>query len=163
MIESILFVCLGNICRSPLAEGIARELAKKRDLNLKIDSAGTSGWHIDELPCERSIIVGKRHGIDISTLRGRRVNAYSDLEFDLVVAMDGQNYTDLKRLGFQNLALMGDFGLQGRDIPDPYYYKDLDGFEEVYTMLEAAITELLTQIETRMLNREIRLPLEVLR
>ena len=145
--KSVLFVCLGNICRSPLAEGIARELARKMNLDLKIDSAGTSSWHIDEPPCERSVIIGKKHGIDISGLRGRKVNAYSDLEFDLVVAMDGQNYTDLKRLGFQNLVLMGDFGLQGRDIPDPYYYKELDGFEEVYMMLETAITELLTQIK----------------
>ncbi|MCI5968613.1 low molecular weight protein-tyrosine-phosphatase [Helicobacter sp.] len=147
VIQSILFVCLGNICRSPLAEGIARELASKKGLNLKIDSAGTSGWHINEPPCERSIIIGKRHGIDISALRGRKVNAYSDLEFDLVVAMDGQNYADLKRLGFpkEKLALMGDFGLQGKDIPDPYYYKDLDGFEEIYTMLEKAIAELLIQ------------------
>lgn len=148
VIKSILFVCLGNVCRSPLAEGIARELAGRMDLKLRIDSAGTSGWHIDEPPCERSIAVGKKHRIDISSLRGRRVNVYKDLEFDLVVAMDGQNYTDLKRLGFRKLALMGDFGLQGRDIPDPYYYKDLDGFEEVYIMLETAITELLKKIKT---------------
>ena len=78
-IHSILFVCLGNICRSPLAEGIAREIARKAGLSLRLDSAGTSGWHIDEPPCERSIMVGKRHKIDISNLKGRKVNAYSDL------------------------------------------------------------------------------------
>ncbi|TLD85294.1 low molecular weight phosphotyrosine protein phosphatase [Helicobacter sp. MIT 11-5569] len=148
-IHSLLFVCLGNICRSPLAEGIARNLSKKEGLDLKIDSAGTSGWHIDEPPCERSISIGRKHGIDISTLRGRKINAYSDLEFDLVVAMDRQNYKDIIRLGFDKdkVALMGDFGLQGRDIPDPYYYKDLDGFEEVYQMLESAIIELLKGIK----------------
>jgi len=147
-IHSILFVCLGNICRSPLAEGIAREIARKAGLPLRLDSAGTSGWHIDEPPCERSIMVGKRHKIDISNLKGRKVNAYSDLEFDLIIAMDRQNYSDLLQLGFprEKLALMGDFGLGGQEIPDPYYFRDLDGFEKVYSMLESAITELIAQI-----------------
>lgn len=148
-IHSILFVCLGNICRSPLAEGIAKDLAAQNGLNLKIDSAGTSGWHIDEPPCERSIMVGRRHGIDISKLKGRKVSLYSDLEFDLIVAMDRQNYEDLVYLGFprEKLALMGDFGLEGAEIPDPYYFKDLDGFEKVYTMLENAIMELIKRIK----------------
>lgn len=147
-IHSILFVCLGNICRSPLAEGIAREIARKAGLSLRLDSAGTSGWHIDEPPCERSIMVGKRHKIDISNLKGRKVNAYSDLEFDLIIAMDRQNYSDLLQLGFprEKLALMGDFGLGGQEIPDPYYFRDLDGFEKVYSMLESAITELIERI-----------------
>ena len=148
-IHSILFVCLGNICRSPLAEGIARKIAREKGLNLKIDSAGTSGWHIDEPPCERSIMVGKRHKIDISNLKGRKLNAYSDLEFDLIIAMDGQNYQDIMRLGFEadKVALMGDYGLQGRDIPDPYYFKDMEGFEKVYSMLESAITELFKTLQ----------------
>lgn len=147
-IHSILFVCLGNICRSPLAEGIAREIARKAGLPLHLDSAGTSGWHIDEPPCERSIMVGKRHKIDISNLKGRKVSVYSDLEFDLIVAMDRQNYSDLLQLGFphEKLALMGDFGLGGQEIPDPYYFRDLDGFEKVYSMLESAIAELIAQI-----------------
>ena len=147
-IHSILFVCLGNICRSPLAEGIAREIARKAGLSLRLDSAGTSGWHIDEPPCARSIMVGKRHNIDISNLKGRKVSVYSDLEFDLIIAMDRQNYSDLLQLGFprEKLALMGDFGLGGQEIPDPYYFRDLDGFEKVYSMLESAITELIAQI-----------------
>lgn len=155
-IHSILFVCLGNICRSPLAEGIAKEIAKREGLSLRIDSAGTSGWHIDEPPCERSILVGKRHGIDISSLKGRKVSLYNDLEFDLIVAMDRQNFHDLLQLGFpqEKLALMGDFGLNSQEIPDPYYFRDLDGFEKVYSMLECAIIELLVQVQkkSRILN-----------
>lgn len=148
-IHSILFVCLGNICRSPLAEGIARKIAREKGLNLKIDSAGTSGWHIDEPPCEKSILIAKKYGIDIANLKGRKLNAYSDLEFDLIIAMDGQNYQDIMRLGFEadKVALMGDYGLQGRDIPDPYYFKDMEGFEKVYSMLESAITELFKALQ----------------
>ncbi len=147
MIKSILFVCLGNICRSPLAEGIAREIAQKRGLNIKVDSAGTSGWHIDERPDSRSVAVAKKYGIDISNLKGRKVNAYSDSEFDLIVAMDGQNYRDLARFNFgEKLVLMGDFGLNGRDIPDPYYGGS-DGFENVYKMLESAINALFDSLD----------------
>lgn len=147
MIKSILFVCLGNICRSPLAEGIAREVAKKRGLEIRVDSAGTSGWHIDEAPDSRSVAVAKKYGIDISELKGRKVNAYSDSEFDLIVAMDGQNYRDLERFNFgDKLVLMGDFGLNGRDIPDPYYGGS-DGFENVYKMLESAINALFDSLD----------------
>ncbi len=148
-VRSVLFVCLGNICRSPLAEGIAREIAKRVGLDLHVDSAGTSGWHIEEPPCEHSIVVGKRHGIDISNFKGRRVSLYGDLGFDLILAMDRKNYDDLVHLGFpqEKLALIGDFGLNGQEIPDPYYFKDLDGFEKVYSMLESAIIELIAQIQ----------------
>ena len=71
------------------------------------------------------------------------------MEFDLIIAMDGQNYQDIMRLGFEadKVALMGDYGLQGRDIPDPYYFKDMEGFEKVYSMLESAITELFKTLQ----------------
>lgn len=148
-VHSILFVCLGNICRSPLAEGIARHLAQKESLNLKIDSAGTSGWHIDEPPCAYSIAIAKKYKIDISQLRGRRVNVYGDDSFDYIVAMDRQNYQDLLSMGFkkEKVKLMGDFGLEGQDIPDPYHYKILEGFEKIYTMLEVAIKALYSTIK----------------
>lgn len=153
MIQSILFVCLGNICRSPLAEGIARDLAQKRGLDLKIDSAGTSGWHIDEAPDSRSIAIAKKYGIDISGLKGRKVNAYDDSAFDLIVAMDRQNYADLKPFGFgEKLVLMGDFGLEGRDIPDPYYYPKGEGFEKIYQMLFRAINTLFDEISLKEKN-----------
>ncbi|CAM2959415.1 low molecular weight protein-tyrosine-phosphatase [Helicobacter burdigaliensis] len=146
-VASILFVCLGNICRSPLAEGIAKDLASKKGLNLKIDSAGTSGWHIDEPPCANSILIAKQRGIDISHLRGRKLNSYTDLKFDLVVAMDRQNLSDILRLGFskEKVVLMGDFGLKGQEIPDPYHYPNLEGFAKIYTMLETSIQELFKQ------------------
>ena len=148
MVKSILFVCLGNICRSPLAEGIAREIAQKGGLEVKLDSAGTSGWHIGEHPDERSIEVAQKHGIDISKLKGRKVNPYADDSFDLIVAMDRQNYKDLQTLGFskEKLVLMGDFGLQGREIPDPYHM-GLDGFEKVYEMLETAMENLFSALQ----------------
>ena len=144
----ILFVCLGNICRSPLAEGIARDLIAKKGLKIEVDSAGTSGFHIDEAPDSRSIAIAHKYGIDISRLKGRKVNAYSDNEFDLIVAMDRQNYADLSRFNFgDKLVLMGDYGLGGKDIPDPYYYKDMEGFEKIYTMLNKAILNLLETLK----------------
>lgn len=154
MIRSILFVCLGNICRSPLAEGIARYLADKEGLSLRIDSAGTSGWHIDEPPCAHSIAIARKHGIDISHLRGRKVSVYSDDSFDYLVAMDRQNYEDLLTMGFakEKVKLMGDFGLGGQEIPDPYYYKNLEGFEKIFSMLEVAISELYRSIKAQNLQ-----------
>jgi len=146
-INAILFVCLGNICRSPLAEGIARDLAQKRGMDLKIDSAGTSGWHIGESPDSRSIEVAKNNGIDISCLKGRKVNAYNDDSFDLIVAMDRQSYQDLLRFFSKDkVVLMGDYGLEGRDIPDPYHYRDLEGFKKIYEMLYLAINRLYDEI-----------------
>ena len=100
-IQSILFVCLGNICRSPLAQGIARHIAQQHNLNIEIDSAGTSGWHIDEQPCAGSRYIAKEHGFSIDDLRGRRVSAYADEKFDLIIALDRSNYADLLTLGFE--------------------------------------------------------------
>lgn len=140
----ILFVCLGNICRSPLACGIAREIARKNKLDIMIDSAGTSGWHNGESPCEGSIKVAKTHKIDISMLKSRKVSIYGDDKFDLIVGMDRGNVKDLLDLGFDKskVVLMGKFGLDNKDIPDPYYYKNQDGFEKIYDMLDKSIHEL---------------------
>lgn len=140
--KSVIFVCLGNICRSPLAEGVARRLAAERGLALRIDSAGTGEWHIGEPPCEHSITVASRHGIDISGLRARRVTS-RDLEcFELVIALDGKNYNDLKRMGARNLHKLGDFGYRGEDVPDPYFFPGYEGFDRVFGMIEACVTEL---------------------
>ena len=149
MINSVLFVCLGNICRSPLAEGIFKNLAKKENLNVESDSAGTSSWHSGESPCSGSIEVAKRHDIDISRLESRAVSIYKDLDFDLVVALDGSNYSDLIKFGFdgERLKKLGDFGLDGADIPDPYNYKSADGFEKVYLMIEKCVENLIVSIK----------------
>ncbi|ARR01427.1 low molecular weight protein-tyrosine-phosphatase [Campylobacter porcelli] len=145
MVKSILFVCLGNICRSPLAEGIARKVAKERGLDILIDSAGTSNYHIGEPPDSRSIMVGRQNGVDISMLRGRQIDR-SDCKFDLIIAMDRQNYANISRLNLgSKLALMGEFGLDGAEIPDPYYGGAKD-FQNVYNMLQSAINELFKEI-----------------
>ena len=145
MVKSILFVCLGNICRSPLAEGIARKVAKERGLDILIDSAGTSNYHISEPPDSRSIRIGRQNGVDISMLKGRQIDR-SDSKFDLIIAMDRQNYDNILRLKLGNkIALMGDFGLDGAEIPDPYY-GDMSDFQSVYNMLKNAINTMLDEV-----------------
>lgn len=145
MVKSILFVCLGNICRSPLAEGIARKIAKERGLDILIDSAGTSNYHIGEPPDSRSVAVAYQNGVDISMLKGRQISR-SDSKFDLIVAMDRQNYANISRLGLGNrLVMMGEFSLDGADIPDPYYGDSKD-FKRVYDMLTKAINAMFDEI-----------------
>lgn len=145
MVKSILFVCLGNICRSPLAEGIARKVAKERGLDILIDSAGTSNYHISEPPDSRSIRIGQQNGVDISMLKGRQISK-SDSKFDLIIAMDRQNYDNILRLKLGNkVALMGEFGLDGADIPDPYYGDNQD-FKMVYDMLYKAINTMFDEV-----------------
>ena len=139
--KSLLFVCLGNICRSPLAEGIAAKIAADHNLDLKIDSAGTAHWHIGEAPCENSTRVAAHNGVDISTLRARQL-AKEDNTFSHIVAMDRQNYKDLQALGFKNIYLIGDYGeLHGADIPDPYFFDGFEGFHKVYAMLDRSIQD----------------------
>lgn len=146
--QSILFVCLGNICRSPLAEGVAREIIKQNNLAIEVDSAGTSGWHIDEPPCEGSRAVARQHGFSIDDLRGRRLSVYADDRFDLIIALDSKNYRDILALGFakQKVRKLGDYGLNGADVPDPYTYRDMEGFEAVYAMIERGVKNLLAEL-----------------
>ncbi len=146
--KSVIFVCLGNICRSPLAEAIARDYASKYNLDLVIDSAGTSRNHEGEKPCERSITVARKNGIDISHQRAREIKIEDFDKFDLVVALDSSNFTNLSKMGCKNLVKLGDFALDGADIPDPYYYSGFDGFDEVFSMIETCVKNL---IETRVL------------
>lgn len=141
--RSILFVCLGNICRSPIAEGVARKLIEEDSLTIAVDSAGTGSWHVGEAPCKHSVTVAKNHAVDISGLRARQVKKTDFSAFDLIVALDQNNYRDLKALGCQNLVKLGDFGLNGADVPDPYFFDGFEGFEHVYTMIESCVCELL--------------------
>lgn len=146
--ESVIFVCLGNICRSPIAEGIARKIAQERQLDIKIDSAGTGSWHIGEAPCKHSIAVARKHGVDIAHLRARQVTSRDFEEFDLVIALDESNYSDLKRLGAANLHKLGIFGYDNEDVPDPYFFKGYEGFDRVYSMIETCVNNLFdTHIE----------------
>jgi len=140
--KSILFVCLGNICRSPIAEGIATKIKTEYDLPIHIDSAGTSRWHIGEPPCDHAIKIALEHGIDISTLRARTVHPKDSQRFDYIVAMDNDNRNELIARGFKNVYLIGDYGnFNGADVPDPYFFKDFEGFYKVFSMLDIAVKD----------------------
>ena len=140
-------VCLGNICRSPLAEGILLAKIKERNLPWIVDSAGTSGWHQGELPDPRSIAVAKAHNIDLTYQRSRQF-VKADLEqFDLILAMDSSNYSNILRLATTEkqkskvkLILNYAYPNENRAVPDPYYE---GGFEQVYQMLVAACEKII--------------------
>ncbi len=140
--NSIIFVCLGNICRSPIAEGVARKVAEEKSLKINIDSAGTGDWHLGEAPCSNSVKVAKQNGIDISGYRARKVTKEDFEQFDLVVALDDSNYNDLKRMGATNLVKLGEFGYDGADVPDPYFFNGFDGFHEVYKMVDSCVNNI---------------------
>ncbi|MBY5799362.1 low molecular weight phosphotyrosine protein phosphatase [Rhizobium leguminosarum bv. viciae] len=144
---SILFVCMGNICRSPLAEGIFGHLVAEAGFtgDYTIDSAGTGGWHEGEPPDRRSIATATSHGIDISGQRARRIRSSDFRDFDLILAMDRDNLAALEEsaLPGANIRLFGDIALgTGEDIPDPYYGVP-EGFELVYTRLLTGCCRLL--------------------
>jgi len=141
--KKILFVCLGNICRSPLAEGIARNIAREKLFLCEVDPAGTSGFHVGEPPCEDSIRIAKMHDINISKLRARQVTRNDIGRFDYVVAMDAENRKNLEKMGFENVYLLGDFaGYEGKDVPDPYFFESFDdGIKNVYTMISSCVED----------------------
>lgn len=153
----VLFVCLGNICRSPLAEGILKQRVKEEGLENKIyvESAGTSGWHIGEPPDPRSMDVAMKNGFRLNSL-GRKAIAEDFETFDYIIAMDKSNYTDLQRIGrtagddAATLYLMRDFDDigRGKDVPDPYYGGN-DGFDRVYEMLDRSCRNLLIEIKEK--------------
>lgn len=143
--KSILFVCLGNICRSPIAEGVARALIEEGGQGITVDSAGTSSWHIGEPPCKHSIAVAHNHNVDISSLRARQVTKADFSAFDLIVALDQSNYRDLQSMGCKNLVKLGEYGHGGADVPDPYFFDGFEGFENVYAMIESCVRELLNR------------------
>ncbi|MDD2950433.1 MAG: low molecular weight phosphotyrosine protein phosphatase [Sulfuricurvum sp.] len=145
-VKSVLYVCLGNICRSPIAEGVARVLIEEGGHSITVDSAGTSHWHAGEPPCKHSITVARNHRIDISTLRARQVTKADFSCFDLIVALDQSNYNDLKTMGCTNLVKLGDYGHAGADVPDPYFFDGFEGFEHVYSMIESCVNGLLDSV-----------------
>ncbi len=144
--KKILFVCLGNICRSPLAEGIAKKVAQDYSLDIEIDSAGTSSWHIGEKPCDNSIKVASLHGVDISKLQARAVTKSDFDKFDMIVALDDSNMSDLRAMGAKNLVKLGSYGYENKDVPDPYFFDGFEGFENVYSMIEVCVKDLLTKV-----------------
>ena len=136
----VLFVCLGNICRSPLAEAVFNDLVAKKKLSDKIssDSAGTAAYHIGEDPDERSVQVARKHNVPINH-KGRQLIHQDLVEFDYIIAMDRQNLSGILVKGGvykENVFLMRDFDEldRGGEVPDPYY-GGIDGFDEVYDIL----------------------------
>jgi protein-tyrosine phosphatase len=142
-------VCLGNICRSPLAEGIMQHKIKERGLNWTVDSAGTGDWHSGDLPDRRSIETAHKHGIDLSHQRARQIRKADFEAFDHILVMDASNYQNVSQLT-QNEAhrakieLILNYASPGRNqqVPDPYYGGD-EGFELVFLMLDLACEKFL--------------------
>jgi protein-tyrosine phosphatase len=139
---SILLVCLGNICRSPLAEAAFRAEAERRGLDAVIDSAGTGGWHVGEPPDRRARATARRHGIVIESYRARQVETADFRRFDVILAMDAQNLRDLEHAAPQDatarLFLLLDFveGREGDSVGDPYYGGP-EGFERTWAEVTA--------------------------
>lgn len=139
----ILMVCLGNICRSPLAEGIMNEKMKSHFENYQVDSAGTMGFHQGNLPDSRSIETAENHGIDLTYQRSRPITEKDLDTFDYIFCMDKNNYDEVMNLASSNaqkqkIHLFLKFSEQEKtEVPDPYYGNE-DGFEKVYQMLDVA-------------------------
>ena len=149
----VLFVCMGNICRSPTAEGVFRKLTEDMspELQLHIDSAGTHAYHVGEPPDHRAQTAARARGIDLSSIRARKVTSQDFELFDFVLAMDRLNYEHLATLCPDDyrdrlhlfLSFAEDIALD--DVPDPYYGGP-NGFEQVLDLVEAASLELLNEI-----------------
>jgi len=149
----ILMVCLGNICRSPLAEGILRHKIEQKGLNAKVDSVGTANYHVGEHPDPRSIQKAREYGINISKLVGRQFSLNDFDNFDHIYVMDQSNYRDVISLARNEedkkkveLILNRAFPNLNMPVPDPYYGGD-EGFENVYQLLDKACEVIANSIE----------------
>jgi protein-tyrosine phosphatase len=142
--KKILMVCLGNICRSPLAEGILQ--SKVNNTLFFVDSAGTAAYHVGNLPDERSINVARNHGIDITYQKARKFTVKDFDTFDVIYVMDASNYQNVLSIARNQediqkvkMILNETYSNKKESVPDPYYGEG-DGFEEVYKMLDEACT-----------------------
>ncbi|AWG23725.1 low molecular weight protein-tyrosine-phosphatase [Flavobacterium kingsejongi] len=146
----ILMVCLGNICRSPLAEGILQSKLPRE--HFIVDSAGTGNWHVGKQPDSRSIAIAKSKGLDITHQRGRHFNVADFDRYDHIYVMDSSNYSDVLQLAPNapaknkvNMILDELFPNENVDVPDPYYGLE-NGFSNVYNMLDEACTLIATKL-----------------
>ena len=152
----ILFVCLGNICRSPTAEAVLRALAAREapELGIEVDSAGTAGYHVGEPPDPRTRAAAARRGYDLEPLRARVVEAADFERFDMILAMDAENLRVLRRrapkAAHERLRLLLEFAPQAQhtEVPDPYYGGP-NGFEHVLDLIEEAVRGLLAHLRQR--------------
>lgn len=151
----VLFVCMGNICRSPTAHGVFRALVSEHGLDrqIEIDSAGTHGYHVGTAPDPRSQATARGRGIDLSDLRARRFVSRDFVDFDYLLAMDRNNLADMLAIepeghdASADLMLLYSSRFNAREIPDPYFGND--GFELVYDMIDDAARGLLRHIRER--------------
>ena len=150
----VLFVCLGNICRSPTAHGIFLQKVSARGLSQRVyvDSAGTGNWHVGEPPDHRTIKVATTRGYDLSQLKARQVKKQDFIEFDYILAMDSDNLVALQAMCPENsdhkIDLFLKYGKSGvTNVPDPYYGGS-EGFEKVIDLIEEAADELLAYLES---------------
>lgn len=151
MKTKVLMVCLGNICRSPLAEGILKN--KVNPKSIFVDSAGTGGYHIGNKPDSRSIDVAKKYGIDISNQRCRKFS-YSDFEeFEYIYVMDTSNYNDIMSLARNEsdvnkvMLLLEENNIDTKEVPDPYY-DAADGFEHAFHLIDTACIAIAKKLKT---------------
>ncbi|WP_249978759.1 low molecular weight protein-tyrosine-phosphatase [Vreelandella olivaria] len=152
MKKRILFVCLGNICRSPTAEGVFQRAVDDAGLSdfIRVDSCGVGHWHVGKAPDERAQLAAKRRGIDISCLRARQLSANDFLVFDYVLAMDRDNLSAMRALQPpESQARVGLFlafaGMPDAEVPDPYYGGE-EGFEAVLDMIQKASEGLIAEL-----------------
>lgn len=152
MKTKVLMVCLGNICRSPLAEGILKK--KVNPKSIFVDSAGTGGYHIGNRPDSRSIDVANKYGINISNQRCRKFS-YSDFEnFDYIYVMDRSNYSNIISLAKNEsdinkvMLLLDENNMGDKEVPDPYY-DAIDGFEHVFHLIDTACDAIAKKLETQ--------------
>jgi protein-tyrosine phosphatase len=156
MRHRILFVCTGNICRSPTAEGVARGLAAKQGVDhlFEFDSAGTHGYHVGDPPDPRTVAAARRRGYDLSSLRARRVTEFDFISFDHVLAMDREHLELLQRacprLHHKKLGLFLEYrqAFDQDEVPDPYY-GGAQGFEQVLDLVEDAAAHLILTLSAR--------------
>ena len=154
---NILFVCMGNICRSPSAEGFFANALNRSEYKdqVSIDSAGTHGYHVGHSPDPRAVATAQDFDVEIGHLRARRVSTADFVNYDLIIAMDRSNFEDLKAIqpkgSKASVHMMMEFHPQGQpqDVPDPYY-GGMDGFNYMCRLLDAATDGLMKDVEGRL-------------
>jgi protein-tyrosine phosphatase len=144
--RSILFVCTGNICRSPTAEAVLRHLAARESINLRVESAGLGDWHVGDPPDERAQHHARNRGYDLSAQRARQVRPRDFVDFELILAMDGGHLRALLGMAPPRHRAKIRLFAADRDVPDPYYGGP-DGFERVLDLVEAQCASLLAELK----------------